>query len=106
MSDRSRVAARLAPCMLHDYVARCGAAPPEIAPLLADDCWPLVVRCCTMLRFDLDHWPRDVDADGTRWRRACRGRVRPCSAREFMVAAAGRPSRRRSSGDVVTADFF
>ncbi|KZV23964.1 hypothetical protein F511_45015 [Dorcoceras hygrometricum] len=48
--------------------------------------------------------------DGARWRMersSRRGRERGLAPRtKFVVAAVGRPPLRRSSGDVVTADFF
>ncbi|KZV50840.1 hypothetical protein F511_20994 [Dorcoceras hygrometricum] len=47
---------------------------------------------------------------GARWRmgrRSMRGRVRGLAPRtKFVVAAAGRPPLRRSSGYIVTAEFF
>ncbi|KZT76474.1 beta-galactosidase 1 [Dorcoceras hygrometricum] len=51
-------------------------------------------------------WSTPVAQRCARWPRACRGRVRPSGARDFVMAAAGRPPLRRRSGDVVTADFF
>ncbi|KZT75936.1 hypothetical protein F511_47039 [Dorcoceras hygrometricum] len=62
-----------------------------------------------LMRRRLGYWSRDVvdemRALAARWPCACRGRVRPCGARDFREAVAGRPPLRRSSGDVVTAEF-
>ncbi|KZT76496.1 hypothetical protein F511_46479 [Dorcoceras hygrometricum] len=64
---------------------------------------------CYWLRKMLHHGREVAGLNGARcrWSAAfCHGRKRPCGAREFRVAVAGRPPHRRCSGDVVTAGLI
>ncbi|KZV42291.1 hypothetical protein F511_43437 [Dorcoceras hygrometricum] len=81
---------------------RAGGARRTMGAALGDTMryggWPMISSACSS-------WPA-----GRRWMRDdARGRApraRPCAARVFVVAAAGRPPLRRCSGDIVTAGLI
>ncbi|KZV23447.1 Cytoplasmic dynein intermediate chain (ISS) [Dorcoceras hygrometricum] len=104
---------------------KCCATLRRESPLVAHHVAPLEACWLTLAGAVARRWPDDARCwiarktlhvgrggaplDGARWGaialRLSRSRGLTSRAK-FVVAAAGRPPLRRSSGDIVTADFF